>query len=348
MRHASIPVIVALFTFTGSALLAGCGSSGDAPVRATLQDGQILYGDLRTDTLVLEGALGTLEIPLEDVGEVVPVEGTQLDDSDGHVKVWLRNGSELAGKWNDPELTMGIEVGDTEVRVDLPVGDLQRMQTRAGEIWTEKSVYRIRTSHGDDFLVDAETSRIAIESDLGEFKPFLSECESIRPIDGPQGDWRIQLTTGTVLIGKPANDELTLMMPMGPQEVTVPLASLLAMEQQQWYAASHGQQVYEPTASAEPRRKPGRRGLFGGKRDRAMEADAVTETAPSSYAAWDGAGAGGMGSTSAPMAAPVERMAEEATDTPEMDEDASRDPVVADEEGWFRRDALEQSKRAAE
>ncbi len=346
MKRASIPVFVALFTFIGSALLAGCGSSGDAPVRATLQDGQILYGDLRTDTLVLEGALGTLEIPLQDVGEVVPVEGTQLDDSDGHVKVWLRNGSELAGKWNDPELTMGIEVGDSEVRVDLPVGDLQRMQTRAGEVWTDKSVYRIRTSSGDDFLVDAETSRIAIESELGEFKPYLSECESIRPVDGPQGDWRIQLTTGTVLIGKPSNDEMTLMMPMGPQQVTVPLASLLAMEQQQWYASAPSQHEYK-TAAKEPRRKSGRRGLFGGKRNETMAADAAVaaEPAPSSYTEWDGAG--GMGSTGAPKAMPAEMMAEEAADMP-MEEVEPAAAAPADEDGWFQRDRLEQSKRAAE
>ena len=82
-----------------------------APVRAALQDGQVLFGELRTETLVLDGELGRLKIPLADVGEVIPVEGGQLGDSQGHVRVWLRNGSELVGRWDDPDLAVAIRVG---------------------------------------------------------------------------------------------------------------------------------------------------------------------------------------------------------------------------------------------
>jgi len=219
------------------ALSTGCGGGEDASVRATLSDGQVLYGSMRTATLKLEGSMGALEIPLSDVGEVVPVEGEEVAAADGHVKIWLRNGSELAGRWAEPELTMGIAVGGDEVRVDLPGGDLQRLQTQGGEIWPDSAVYRVRTAQGDDFLVDAAATQIVLKNDLGRFAPYLSECRSARPVGEPDGDWRIELETGTVLLGKLVDDELTLALPLGPSEVVLPLASLVSMEQQDWYVA---------------------------------------------------------------------------------------------------------------
>ena len=86
-------------------------SSPQTPVRATLEDGQILMGQVETRTLRLQSGVGLLEIPLSDVGEVVPAEGGGLGESEGRVDVWLRNGSELRGTWADPEIAMSIAVG---------------------------------------------------------------------------------------------------------------------------------------------------------------------------------------------------------------------------------------------
>ena len=217
----------------------GLGAKKQAAVRATLQDGQVLYGDIRTQKLTLSSDLGDLKIPLKDIGEVVPIEGDEVGDADRFVRVWLRDGSELVGQWQEPELAMSIAVGKDDVRLDLPADQLMRLQTQGGEVWPRGAVYRVRTIHGDDFLVDARDSRFTLQNDLGEFSPTLADCISVRPIDDPEGDWRVELGTGTVLIGTLKGNQLTLAMPMGPETVTVPLASFDSMEQQSWATAGN-------------------------------------------------------------------------------------------------------------
>lgn len=211
--------------------LAGCGGVGEgAPVRANLSDGQILSGDLRTDVLALETAMGEVEIPLEDVGEVVPTEAGALGEADGKVTVWLRNGSEFVGTWAEPELTVGIEVGGEDHDVALPMNKLARLQTRAGEVWPEGTAYRVHTLYGDDFLVDPEHTRLVVESDLGTFSPLLSECVTAKPIAEATGEWRLELDTGTVLVGKLADDAIAFALPLGPDELTVSLRDFAWME----------------------------------------------------------------------------------------------------------------------
>jgi hypothetical protein len=212
----------------------GCAEEPLWPVRATIDDGQVLTGAIQTPELLLEGGLGTLAIPWEDVGEVVPVEGKELADSAGFVSVWLRNGSELTGRWVDPELSMGLEVGGSSVSVDVPVDQLLRLQTQGGEIWPEGVVYRVRTSHGDDFLVDPEASRLVLENEMGRFAPFLSECLSASPLEDPTGDWRVELLNGTVLIGPIVDEGLAFELGLGPGEARVPLEVLVSLERQDW------------------------------------------------------------------------------------------------------------------
>lgn len=207
-------------------------ASLDTPVRATLEDGQILIGAVATETLRLEGGFGQVDIPLQDVGEVLPVEGGALSGSGDHVTVWLRNGSELRGRWSDPELAMEIEVGGNAVPVDLPMTQLLRFQLMDGLVWPEGEVLQVRTEWGDDFLVDAEKTRIEFENDLGIFAPFLSECVSVEPLD--DGSWRVELDTGTVLIGDMTTDAITFALPMGPATIEVPLERIVSMDQQTW------------------------------------------------------------------------------------------------------------------
>jgi len=219
-------------------LASGCLSAGvGAPVRSTLDDGQVLMGNVETPDLLLEGALGTLSIPWEDVGEVVPVEGEELAGSGGYVNVWLRNGSELTGHWADAELAMALEVGGRDVGVDVPADKLLRLQTQNGELWPEGLVYRVRTAHGDDFLVDPEASKLVIENEMGVFEPYLSECASAAPLEDPEGDWRIELETGTVLIGPLVHESITFQLPLGPERATVPLELLVSLDRQDWGGA---------------------------------------------------------------------------------------------------------------
>ena len=209
-------------------------SAPDTAVRATLGDGQILMGEVQTRTLRLQSGAGLLEIPLADVGEVVPASGDGLGASKGRVDVWLRNGSELRGTWADPELDMTILVGGADVPIELPMNDLSRFQLQGGTRWPDGPVYRMRTAFGDDFLVDPARTTLVLENDLGTFSPLLSECQYVAPVDDPEGPWRVQLQTGTVLVGHLANDSLTVALPMGPAEVQVPLAQFVSLNMERW------------------------------------------------------------------------------------------------------------------
>lgn len=206
----------------------------ETPVRATLGDGQILMGEVHTRTLLLRSGSGDLEIPLADVGEVVPATGGKLGEADGRVDVWLRNGSELRGTWADPKLAMSIRVGGAEVAIDLPMNDLSRFQLQGDARWPGGPIYRMKTRFGDDFLVDPARTHLIIENDLGTFSPLLSECQYVGPVDDPQGLWRVQLQTGTVLLGKLQDDKVTVALPMGPSEVSVPLEQFVSLRIESW------------------------------------------------------------------------------------------------------------------
>ncbi len=208
--------------------------SVDTSVRATLADGQVLMGEVRTRVLLLATGAGLVEVPLVDVGEVVPAASEGLQVSEGLVNVWLRNGSELRGRWSDPKLAMGIKVGGGTIPVDLPMNELTRFQLHGREAWPGGPVYRMKTSWGDDFLVDPAKTHLVVQNQLGTFAPSLAECRSLHPVTDPEGDWRIELATGTVLIGKLQDRAVTVSLPMGPEEITVPLANFVSLTLESW------------------------------------------------------------------------------------------------------------------
>ncbi|MCB9676163.1 MAG: hypothetical protein H6737_13665 [Alphaproteobacteria bacterium] len=232
--------------------IAGCTQEIDGEkVRVTLDDTQVMVGEVWTESLMLDGALGTIAIPLEDVGEVVPVEGHDLHASNGHVSVWLRNGTELRGRWTEPELSMGISIGGEIVTVDLPMDQVERLQTPGAEKWPDTPVFRVKTTHGDDLLIDPESTQVTITNAMGTFSPFLSECTSLAPIGSPEGDWRIQLQSGTVLVGPLQHDTFELAMPMGPDSIEVPVKNVLSLTWQDWGSRSSYDQLAAPAQPAE-------------------------------------------------------------------------------------------------
>ena len=241
-----------------ASLLACAPEEAAFPVRATLDDGQILVGEAVTDTLQLEAGFGTIDVPLDDIGEVLPIEGGALASSNDHVTVWLRNGAELRGRWAEPELAMTLSVGGERVGVDLPTGKLERFQLQGGDLMPEGLVYRAHTIFGDDLLVDAERTRFGVESDLGRFAPFLSECEAITALEGAL--WEVALVGGTVLVGAPVTDALTLTLPLGPEAVTLRLDELVSLERQDWGDYSRYRDSYDiaPAAEATSPMRPAR------------------------------------------------------------------------------------------
>lgn len=215
------------------ALLFG-NAANQTPVRATLEDGQILMGEVQTRTLRLQSGVGLLEIPLADVGEVVPVSSGGLGESEGRVDVWLKNGSELRGTWADPKLAMSIAVGGDDVPIDLPMNELSRFQLQGESRWPGGPVYRMQTTYGDDFLVDPARTHLVLENDLGTFSPLLSECKTVTPVGDPTGPWRVQLQTGTVLLGHLVDDTITVALPIGPDEISVPLEEFVSLRVESW------------------------------------------------------------------------------------------------------------------
>lgn len=252
----------------------------DTPVRATLGDGQILLGRVETRTLRLESGAGTLEIPLADVGEVVPVAAGGLGESEGEVDVWLRNGSELHGRWADPHLDMGIEVGGARVPVALPMNELARFQLQGGAAWPEGPVYRLRTRGGDDFLVDPTRTHLVLQNGLGTFSPLLSECRYVAPVDDAQGAWRVELETGTVLLGKLQDNALSVALPMGPETMDVPLDQFVSLRMESWGRAATG--LAREAAKDEVTVGRGSGGAFGAEdQERSAAAPMPSVAAPS-------------------------------------------------------------------
>lgn len=209
-------------------------------MRATLADGQVLMGTVRTETLRLETGFGTVDIPLEDIGEVQPVEGGSLGGSDNHVSVWLRNGSELRGAWTGPALTVGLRIDERLVDVDIPMDRLERLQLQSGDLLPAGIVHRVRTIYGDDFVVDADATWVRLDSDLGRFTPTLGEVWRLdQDTAGEPPQWRMELQTGTVLIGALAGagadpEALTMALPLGPATLAVPIDDIRSIERQDW------------------------------------------------------------------------------------------------------------------
>lgn len=204
------------------------------PVRATLEDGQILAGQVRSIDVNLVTPLGNLAIPIGHIGEIEPIEGGQLEDSHNHVKVWLRNGSELVGQWDNPELEFNLAVGDEWVEVDLPMDELERFQLRDRETWPKWGVFVVNTDFGDDFIVDANTTKFTLENDLGVFSPYLSECRSIEPLGDGSDQWQVNLNNGSTLRGTIAGNQFLFTLPMGPEEISVPLVHVTSIQRQEW------------------------------------------------------------------------------------------------------------------
>lgn len=308
---------------TTSPALAGAhkASLADTPVRATLGDGQVLMGEVRTRTLRLRTGSGELEVPLADVGEVVPATGGQLGEADGRVDVWLRNGSELRGTWADPHLAMSIRVGGADVPVDLPMNELSRFQLQGDARWPGGPVYRLKTRFGDDFLVDPSRTRLVVVNDLGTFSPLLSECAAVAPVGDPQGPWRVTLQTGTVLLGKLQDDRVTVALPMGPSEVSVPLEQFVSLKMESW----------APVASGGPRR------------DKQAEVAPILET----LSVYDGgAAAGPVYPSQADVAyAPEERAY---VQEPAGRASPSRERPATAAPAWFDSTAIAESKKASD
>lgn len=289
----------------------------EIPVRATLADGQILMGEVETRTLRLATGAGIVEVPLADVGEVIPASGEALGIAEGVVNVWLRNGSELRGRWSEPELDIGIMVGGGSVGINLPMNELSRFQLAGGERWPEGAVYRMRTSWGDDFLVDPSLTTLVLENALGTFSPRLDECRYLAPVGDPTGDWRVELNTGTVLIGALRDDSLTLALPMGPEQITVSLANFVSLKLERWgQPGGYRAREEERPSGVSPVREP--------MSDRGQGAVAAPMVAASGSADDEAALAAPRRGASAPAA-------QESSGAP-----------------WFEADAFKASKEAAE
>jgi hypothetical protein len=129
---------------------------------------------------------------------------------------------------------MGIEVGGEKVGVNLPMGDLTRFQLQGAVAWPNAPVYRLQTTWGDDVLIDPARTHLELENQLGSFSPSLAECRSAAPVGDPDGDWRIELNTGTVLVGELHGDAITVALPMGPKSYTVPLTAFQSLKLQSW------------------------------------------------------------------------------------------------------------------
>lgn len=219
--------------------LAGCAvtTGGRPQVHVQLNDGQVLVGELTTRGFTLKTDFGDLRFSADDAGEIGPLEGGDMQQSDELIKLWLRNGSEFVGGWQKPVVHMLLSVGGREVSVDVSIDKLARLQFMGRPAWPERAVFRVLTHRGDDFYVDAATSRVRLDSEIGELAPFLSEISSLtrRAAGGDETDnadnaWRVVLKNGSIIHASMQPDGLDLRPAMGPDEIQVAWTAISRME----------------------------------------------------------------------------------------------------------------------
>jgi len=96
----------------------------------------------------------------------------------------------------------------------------------------------MQTTQGDDFLVDPSRTHLVVVNELGTFEPSLAECQYVAPIGDPKGLWRIQLQTGTVLLGHLQDNQVTVALPLGPEELSIPLDQFVSLRLERWEPAA--------------------------------------------------------------------------------------------------------------
>jgi hypothetical protein len=202
-------------------------------VRVTLSDGQVLLGCLSTRSFALKTGLGDFDFDSSDAGELGLLEGKNVQQSKRKIRLWLRNGSEFVGYWQEPKIDLLFAVGGEERNITVPIAKLERLQFKGQAVWSQQAVFRIQTKYGDDFFVDVTRNRLAFQTEFGEIRPFLSEINSMEPLDKNNKKWRVHLSNGTVLMAHFKQRSLDLKLAMGPETIQVPLLSIKHMDRQQ-------------------------------------------------------------------------------------------------------------------
>ena len=224
---------LAIVMITVGCLMMGCAgmaSQTRPQVHVQLNDGQVLVGGMTTEMFRLKTEFGMLDFTTEDAGEMGPLEGKDMQQAGNLIRLWLRNGSEFIGAWERPSVEVAINIGGQDVPIDVPIEKIKRMRFRGDAEYTEKPLYRVVTSSGDDFFVDASVSKIHFKGELGSFSPFLAEIARLERANGDDNEWSIQLKNGTTLHAGIQQDGVELSPAMGPEKVKLSWSLVARME----------------------------------------------------------------------------------------------------------------------
>jgi hypothetical protein len=250
MRRFILFVLVSV-ALTGC-LAAGCAGSfkaGPPQVHVQLNDGQLLVGELTTQTFSLKTQFGPLQFNAGDAGEIGPLEGSDMKQSGSLIKLWLKNGSEFVGDWQKPVVRMALSVGGQAVPIEVPIAKLQRLQFLGQPVFHEKPVFRVLTHSGDDFYVDAEKSRVRLTTEMGELNPFLAEIQGLTRRSQDENEWLVVLKTGTRIHAQMQPEGLDLKPALGPERILVAWTDIQRMEQAQIAQPALAQTISAPAAA---------------------------------------------------------------------------------------------------
>ena len=214
--------------------LSSCGmlnqQAAQSDVHVILNDGQVIVGELTTPIFTLKTELGTLKFDTDEAGELGPLEGNDMKQSDKLVRLWLKNGSEFVGSWQKASVEMSLRIGDKDISIDVPIDKLKRLRFKGDPVWSDKPLYRVVTRSGDDFFVEADSSQIHFTSELGSFSPYLAEISSLVQLDGEENKWQVQLKNGSRLNAEIRDSGLELKPAQGPEQVSLSWALVARLE----------------------------------------------------------------------------------------------------------------------
>ncbi|NLT70883.1 MAG: hypothetical protein GXX91_09335 [Verrucomicrobiaceae bacterium] len=167
-----------------------------------------LFGKAEGGPIRLQGRYGEAEFPLEAIAAIA---GNGSGDARGG-RVYLRDGQIFTGKIIAPDLAF-VQTGGTRVALDPASLDRLVLAEKSSERadWSADSLALVETYGGDRIKVrDLAAFSLNLTTPWGDLPISLDSLAWMRPIEGGNPGYRVELKDGSAVVGLIASEQLHL------------------------------------------------------------------------------------------------------------------------------------------
>ncbi len=167
-----------------------------------------LFGKAEGGPIHLQGRHGKAEFPLASIAAILG----KGNDTAREAKVYLRDGQIFTGTITAPDLAF-VQTGGTRVALDPASLDRLVMAENPSEKadWSADSLALVETYGGDRIKVrDLAAFSLSLTTPWGDLPISLDSLAWLRPIEGGNPGYRVELKDGSAVVGLIASDELQL------------------------------------------------------------------------------------------------------------------------------------------